>query len=46
MNDPRDEHRLLDSSNDHSGRVSHQVNAGNIVEVFERISDAFYAVDG
>jgi PAS domain S-box-containing protein len=45
MNDPRDEHRLLDSSNDHSGRVLHQVNAGNIVEVFERISDAFYAVD-
>jgi len=45
MKAPRDEHRRLDSSKDHNESGLHQPNEGRIVEVFERISDAFYAVD-
>jgi len=45
MKAPRDEHRRLDSSKDHNESGLPQPHEGRIVEVFERISDAFYAVD-
>ena len=45
MKAPRDEHRRLDSSKDHNESGLHQPHEGRIIEVFERISDTFYAVD-
>jgi PAS domain S-box-containing protein len=45
MDNYRDKHRQLDSSKAHHESVLHRVHEGKIVEVFERISDAFYGVD-
>ncbi len=45
MDNYRDKHRQLDSSKAHHESGLHRVHEGKIVEVFERISDAFYAVD-
>jgi len=45
MEKPQNEHLQLDSSSDPDENGIHQIHEGKIIDVFERISDAFYTVD-
>jgi PAS domain S-box-containing protein len=44
MENSREKQRQLDSSKDHSENSLHRVHEGKLCEVFERMSDGFYAV--
>jgi PAS domain S-box-containing protein len=44
MENSREKHRQPDSSKDHSENSLHKVHEGKLCEVFERMSDGFYAV--
>ena len=44
MENSREKQRQLDSSKDHSENSLHRAHEGKLCEVFERMSDGFYAV--